>query len=105
MLLCRLLDDNRQLYVPELQETINPHPHFMLLATQNPPGQPPYLQALAAMQLTGYTHWNNVLPLSSQDICISQVMPVAPAVYHVLRLSSQYLACCSCILANIVLCL
>lgn len=39
---CRLLDDNRQLYVPELQETINPHPHFMLFATQNPPGQSCY---------------------------------------------------------------
>ncbi len=35
----RLLDDNRQLLVPELQETINPHPHFMLFATQNPPGK------------------------------------------------------------------
>jgi len=34
----RLLDDNRELYVPELQETIKPHPHFMLFATQNPPG-------------------------------------------------------------------
>ena len=34
----RLLDDNRELFVPELQETITPHPHFMLFATQNPPG-------------------------------------------------------------------
>lgn len=34
----RLLDDNRELFVPELQETIKPHPHFMLFATQNPPG-------------------------------------------------------------------
>ena len=34
----RLLDDNRELFVPELQETIEPHPHFMLFATQNPPG-------------------------------------------------------------------
>jgi midasin len=34
----RLLDDNRELFVPELQETIRPHPHFMLFATQNPPG-------------------------------------------------------------------
>lgn len=33
----RLLDDNRELYVPELQETIRPHPKFMLFATQNPP--------------------------------------------------------------------
>ena len=34
----RLLDDNRELYVPELEEVIKPHPHFMLFATQNPPG-------------------------------------------------------------------
>lgn len=34
----RLLDDNRELFVPELQENIVPHKHFMLFATQNPPG-------------------------------------------------------------------
>ncbi len=34
----RLLDDNRELLVPELQEVVKPHPHFMLFATQNPPG-------------------------------------------------------------------
>uniref|UniRef100_A0ACD5ZCK1 Uncharacterized protein n=1 Tax=Avena sativa TaxID=4498 RepID=A0ACD5ZCK1_AVESA len=33
----RLLDDNRELFVPELQETIPAHPDFMLFATQNPP--------------------------------------------------------------------
>ncbi len=34
----RLLDDNRELFVPELQEMVTPHKHFMLFATQNPPG-------------------------------------------------------------------
>ncbi|KAF9464151.1 midasin nuclear AAA ATPase [Collybia nuda] len=34
----RLLDDNRELLIPETQEIIRPHPHFMLFATQNPPG-------------------------------------------------------------------
>lgn len=34
----RLLDDNRELVVPETQEVVKPHPHFMLFATQNPPG-------------------------------------------------------------------
>ncbi|EGG20931.1 type A von Willebrand factor domain-containing protein [Cavenderia fasciculata] len=34
----RLLDDNRELYIPETQETVKPHPSFMLFATQNPPG-------------------------------------------------------------------
>ena len=27
----RLLDDNRELFVPELQAIVKPHPHFMLL--------------------------------------------------------------------------
>ncbi|GAV48858.1 hypothetical protein ZYGR_0N02630 [Zygosaccharomyces rouxii] len=34
----RLLDDNRELLIPETQEVIHPHPDFMLFATQNPPG-------------------------------------------------------------------
>ena len=34
----RLLDDNRELLVPETQEIVRPHPNFMLFATQNPPG-------------------------------------------------------------------
>ncbi|CAN6670439.1 midasin [Trichomonascus vanleenenianus] len=34
----RLLDDNRELLIPETQEIVRPHPDFMLFATQNPPG-------------------------------------------------------------------
>ncbi|KAK1228082.1 AAA ATPase midasin [Marasmius sp. AFHP31] len=34
----RLLDDNRKLVIPETGEVVKPHPHFMLFATQNPPG-------------------------------------------------------------------
>ncbi|KDQ20857.1 hypothetical protein BOTBODRAFT_100466 [Botryobasidium botryosum FD-172 SS1] len=34
----RLLDDNRELIIPETQEIVRPHPEFMLFATQNPPG-------------------------------------------------------------------
>ena len=34
----RLLDDNRELLIPETSEVIRPHEHFMLFATQNPPG-------------------------------------------------------------------
>ncbi|KAL6993116.1 hypothetical protein U1Q18_011234 [Sarracenia purpurea var. burkii] len=33
----RLLDDNRELFIPELHETVRAHPDFMLFATQNPP--------------------------------------------------------------------
>ena len=34
----RLLDDNREIFIPETQETIKAHPSFQLFATQNPPG-------------------------------------------------------------------
>lgn len=34
----RLLDDNRELFIPETQEIVRPHNDFMLFATQNPPG-------------------------------------------------------------------
>lgn len=34
----RLLDDNRELYIPETNETIKPHRSFRLFATQNPSG-------------------------------------------------------------------
>jgi len=35
----RVLDDNRELFVTETQETIKAHPNFMLFGTQNPPGR------------------------------------------------------------------
>ncbi|RZF47806.1 hypothetical protein LSTR_LSTR006070 [Laodelphax striatellus] len=34
----RVLDDNRELYIPETQETVKADPKFRLFATQNPPG-------------------------------------------------------------------
>lgn len=34
----RLLDDNRELLIPETQQIVRPHANFMLFATQNPPG-------------------------------------------------------------------
>ncbi|KAJ7733788.1 P-loop containing nucleoside triphosphate hydrolase protein [Mycena maculata] len=34
----RLLDDNRELVIPETQEVVRSNPHFMLFAPQNPPG-------------------------------------------------------------------
>jgi midasin len=34
----RLLDDNRELFIAEINETVKPHPNFRLFATQNPCG-------------------------------------------------------------------
>ena len=37
----RVLDDNREIFIPEIQETIKAHPKFILFATQNPPKKYP----------------------------------------------------------------
>lgn len=34
----RLLDDNRELYLAEINDVVKPHPNFRLFATQNPAG-------------------------------------------------------------------
>lgn len=34
----RLLDDNHELFIPETQTLLHPHPDFLLFATQNPSG-------------------------------------------------------------------
>ncbi len=34
----RVLDDNRELFIPETQELVQAHPNFLLFGTQNPPG-------------------------------------------------------------------
>uniref|UniRef100_A0A5S6QIN1 Midasin n=1 Tax=Trichuris muris TaxID=70415 RepID=A0A5S6QIN1_TRIMR len=34
----RVLDDNRELFIPETQEVVSAHENFILFATQNPPG-------------------------------------------------------------------
>ncbi|XP_032667152.1 midasin [Odontomachus brunneus] len=34
----RVLDDNRELFISETQQVVKAHQHFMLFATQNPPG-------------------------------------------------------------------
>ncbi len=34
----RVLDDNRELFIPENQELVRAHPNFLIFGTQNPPG-------------------------------------------------------------------
>ncbi|KAK3283483.1 hypothetical protein CYMTET_8818 [Cymbomonas tetramitiformis] len=58
----RLLDDNRELFLPELQESIKPHPHFMLFATQNPPG------AYAGRKVLSRAFRNRFSEIHVQDI-------------------------------------
>lgn len=34
----QVLDDNRELFIPETQQLVKAHPHFVLFGAQNPPG-------------------------------------------------------------------
>lgn len=34
----QVLDDNRELFIPETQQLVKAHDQFMLFGTQNPPG-------------------------------------------------------------------
>ena len=85
-LACRLLDDNRELYVPELQEVVRPHPHFMLFATQNPPGI--YAGRKTLSRRACRSQWAarsfssvvpRVLPLRSTRVACCVAEPFAPA--------------------------
>ena len=58
----RLLDDNRELLVPETGEVIRPHPHFMLFATQNPPG------AYAGRKMLSRAFRNRFVELHFDDV-------------------------------------
>ncbi|ODV63681.1 AAA family ATPase midasin [Ascoidea rubescens DSM 1968] len=63
----RLLDDNRELFVPETQEVIRPHPDFMLFATQNPPG------AYGGRKILSRAFRNRFLELHFDDIPQSEL--------------------------------
>ncbi|KAJ3556791.1 hypothetical protein NM688_g1823 [Phlebia brevispora] len=58
----RLLDDNRELVIPETQEVVRPHPHFMLFATQNPPG------LYAGRKILSRAFRNRFLEVHFQDV-------------------------------------
>ncbi|ELP83599.1 hypothetical protein EIN_000220 [Entamoeba invadens IP1] len=53
----RLLEFNKELYIPETQEVVKPHPQFMLFATQNPPntyGGRKHLSCCLEIELPNY---------------------------------------------------
>ncbi|KAF2215224.1 hypothetical protein CERZMDRAFT_36165 [Cercospora zeae-maydis SCOH1-5] len=66
----RLLDDNRELLVPETQETIRPHSDFMLFATQNPAGM------YGGRKTLSRAFRNRFLELHFDDIPISELQEI-----------------------------
>lgn len=63
----RLLDENRELLIPETQEIVRPHPDFMLFATQNPAG--PY----GGRKMLSRAFRNRFLELHFDDIPIEEL--------------------------------
>ncbi|SMQ48959.1 unnamed protein product [Zymoseptoria tritici ST99CH_3D7] len=66
----RLLDDNRELLVPETQEVIRPHSDFMLFATQNPAG------LYGGRKILSRAFRNRFLELHFDDIPVDELQEI-----------------------------
>lgn len=76
----RLLDDNRELFLPETNETIKPHPEFLLFATQNPVGSYGGRKALSRAFRSRFLELQfDDLPVDEVEIIISKRCTVAPS--------------------------
>lgn len=76
----RLLDDNRELVLPETQEIIKPHPNFILFATQNPPGLYAGRKILSRAFRNRFleVHFDDV-PKNELEIILCQRCQIAPS--------------------------
>ncbi|WFC94542.1 hypothetical protein MBRA1_001174 [Malassezia brasiliensis] len=79
----RLLDDNRELLIPETGEIVRPHPHFMLFATQNPPG------AYAGRKMLSRALRNRFVELHFDDVPETEL---ATILTHRCRIAPSYAA-------------
>ena len=77
----RLLDDNRELLIPETGEVVRPHPHFMLFATQNPPG------AYAGRKMLSRALRNRFVELHFDDVPETEL---ATILTHRCRIAPSY---------------
>ncbi|KAI9443340.1 midasin [Lactarius indigo] len=76
----RLLDDNREIFIPETQEVIKPHPHFILFATQNPPGLYPGRKVLSRAFRSRFleVHFEDI-PQAELETILCQRCRIAPS--------------------------
>ena len=76
----RLLDDNHELFIPETQEVIKPHPHFILFATQNPPGLYPGRKVLSRAFRSRFleVHFEDI-PQAELETILCQRCRIAPS--------------------------
>ncbi|KZT60094.1 P-loop containing nucleoside triphosphate hydrolase protein [Calocera cornea HHB12733] len=76
----RLLDDNRELVIPETGEVIRPHVNFALFATQNPPGLYGGRKPLSRAFRNRFVevHFDDV-PESELEVILCQRCKIAPS--------------------------
>mmetsp|Transcript_2552 Transcript_2552/g.9614 ORF Transcript_2552/g.9614 Transcript_2552/m.9614 type:complete len:5361 (-) Transcript_2552:2473-18555(-) len=79
----RLLDDNRELFIPETQETIKPHPEFQLFATQNPAG------AYGGRKMLSRAFRNRFQELHVGDIPLSELSTILARRYSTASVFAQ----------------
>lgn len=94
----RLLDDNRELFIPETQQIVRPHENFMLFATQNPPGMYGGRKVLSRAFKNRFLelHFDDI-PEDELEVILRERSQIAPsfcakivAVYKRLSLHRQY---------------
>ncbi|PNS16126.1 Midasin [Sphaceloma murrayae] len=69
----RLLDDNRELLIPDTQEIVRPHPNFMIFATQNPAG------VYGGRKVLSRAFRNRFLELHFDDIPVDELQTILVA--------------------------
>lgn len=76
----RLLDDNKELLIPETQQLIRPHENFMLFATQNPPGMYGGRKALSRAFRNRFLelHFDDI-PEDELEIILRERSQIAPS--------------------------
>ena len=77
----RVLDDNRELFIPETRESVKAHPKFLLFATQNPP------EEYAGRKLLSRAFRNRFVELHFDEIPHSELEEI---LHRRCRMAPQY---------------
>jgi midasin len=81
----RVLDDNREIFIPEIQETVKAHPKFILFATQNPPKKYPGRKQLSKAFRNRFIelHFDD-LPLAELNTIVEKKCKLPPSYTSIL---------------------
>jgi len=77
-----LLDDNRELFIPEQQKHIRPHPSFRIFATQNP-------SSYSGRKTLSRAFRNRFVSISFADITIDDTLAILEARNPLLKDSKE----------------